>query len=112
PPAAAAARMHAGSATSAGVASGGAAPTTEHASTPAVSCPSPPMLNRPASSAIDTARPVNASAVALYSTWPSAYGSPTVREIIAHHTVPGALPASSIIALPNAIDTSSATAAA
>ena len=54
-----------GSRSIAGVPAGSAVPTSAHANTPAPSCASPPMLNRPASSAIETASPVSASAVAL-----------------------------------------------
>ena len=42
-----------------------AAAAVAHASTPATSCASAPMLNSPASSAIDTESPASASAVAL-----------------------------------------------
>ena len=65
PPASADASTQIGIASGHGVPAGSAAPTTEHASTPAVSCASPPMLNMPASRATATASPVKIRPVAL-----------------------------------------------
>ena len=65
PPAHIAAIVQSGTATSADVPAGSASPTSAAASPPAASCPSAPMLNRPARSPTATARPVQMSVVVL-----------------------------------------------
>ena len=65
PPPSAAARMHSGTASSPGVPTGSASPTSAAAKPPAASWLSPPMLNSPARAPIAKASPVKVSVVAL-----------------------------------------------
>ncbi len=62
---------HSGTATIHGVPAGSTAPTHPPASPPIASCPSAPMLKRPARNPTSNERPVKISGVALKSTWPT-----------------------------------------